>query len=104
MEAAIFPRLIGIRRREKIPTLPFPLFSVIPAKAGIPRKYSAERAHCRAGRPCPFLQGIFISAKERETRAFYAGFRLSRLCKNSENPYPQEKISHWHGKYPPKTA
>jgi len=28
----------------------------------------------------------------------------SRLCKNSENPDPREKISHWHGKYRPKTA
>ena len=45
-------------------------FSVIPAKAGIPRKYSAVRAHCRtASLPLPY--------KEREARAFYAGFRLS---------------------------
>ena len=37
--------------------LSFRLFSVIPAKAGIPRKYSAERAHCSAWRNAPPLKG-----------------------------------------------
>ena len=40
----------------------------------------------------------------RVPRSICAGFLLSSLCKNSENPGPREKISHWHGNYRPKTV
>ena len=52
-----------------------------------------------------FRQGRAVRrCNVRVPRSICAGFLLSRLCKNSENPEPHEKISHWHGKYPPKTA
>jgi len=35
---------------------------------------------------------LAIPAKEREARALYAGFLLSSLCKNSENPEPRGKL------------